>query len=112
MGKRKIAAMEKVEADLSYREDFQSQYHQYATFYQLFMQTPASADDNGIVSLRDLIDFVTHTAECYPSLTATFPDDLIKLLTLHHAVLESELREKVVSSLVLLRKKEIIDSSA
>ncbi|TKA63667.1 hypothetical protein B0A49_04309 [Cryomyces minteri] len=112
MGKRKVAAMEKVEADLSYREDFQSQYHQYATFYQLFMQAPASADDNGIVSLRDLIDFVTHTAECYPSLTATFPDDLIKLLTLHHAVLESELREKVVSSLVLLRKKEIIDSSA
>jgi protein SDA1 len=31
-------------------------------------------------------------------------------LTLHHAKLESELREKVVGSLVLLRRKDIIDS--
>lgn len=33
------------------------------------------------------------------------------ILTLYHADLESELREKIVGSLVLLRRKEIIDSS-
>lgn len=76
------------------------------------MRAPASSTDGGIVSLRDLIDFISHVADCYPEVTARFPEDLIQILNLHHAELESELREKIVSSLVLLRKKEIIDSSA
>lgn len=75
------------------------------------MQAPASADDKGIVSLRDLIDFVSHLADCYPDTTATFPAELIRMLSVHHLELEAELREKVVGSLVLLRKKDIIDSS-
>lgn len=75
------------------------------------MQAPGATDDNGIVSLRDLIDFVSHVAECYPTITAGFPDDLIQILALHHEELEMELRDKVVGSLVLLRNKEVIDSS-
>lgn len=74
------------------------------------MQNPTSADDKGIVSLHDLIDFVSHCADCYPDITKGFPNDLTNLLNLHHTVLESELRDKIVGSLVLLRKKEIIDS--
>ena len=77
----------------------------------MYIQAPASATDAGIVSFRDLIDFVAHLADCYPSLTATFPDQLIDILTTHHRDLEPELREKIVGSLVLLRKKDIIDSS-
>lgn len=76
------------------------------------MQAPTSTDDTGIISLRDLIDFVSHVSDCYPDITKTFPDDLTALLNLHHAELESELRDKIVGSLVLLRKKEIIDSAA
>lgn len=76
------------------------------------MRAPASTTDGGIVSLRDLIDFISHVAHCYPEITARFPEDLMEILRLHHAELESELREKIVTSLVLLRKKEIIDSSA
>lgn len=75
------------------------------------MRAPASTTDGGIVSLRDLIDFISHVADCYPAVTAKFPADLIQILAVHHAELEAELREKIVSSLVLLRKKEIIDSS-
>jgi protein SDA1 len=75
------------------------------------MASPGAATSTGIVSFRDLIDFVTHVADCYPKDTASFPDDLKTILTLHHATLESELREKIVGSLVLLRRKEIIDSS-
>ena len=74
------------------------------------MQAPTSADDQGIVSLRDLIDFVSHVADCYPEVTHGFAQDLIALLNQHHAQLEPDLRDKVVGSLVLLRKKEIIDS--
>jgi protein SDA1 len=75
------------------------------------MQSPSSSTSSGIVSFRDLIDFVAHVADCFPKETASFPNDLKEILTLHHASLESELREKIVGSLVLLRRKEIIDSS-
>ena len=63
------------------------------------------------MSLRDLIDFISHVADCYPGQVVDFPQDLIHLLSTHHKDLESELREKIVGSLVLLRKKNIIDSS-
>ena len=74
------------------------------------MAAPSSATDGGIVSLRDQVDFISHVADCYPDITRGFAQELIEILTLHHASLESELREKVVASLVLLRKKDIIDS--
>ncbi|KAI4135396.1 MAG: hypothetical protein LQ341_005883, partial [Variospora aurantia] len=96
----------------SYKEDFDSRYTQYESQRELFLQAPASATDTGIVSFRDLIDFLSHVADCYPTLTARFPEDLIHVLNLHHEHLEPELREKIVGSLVLLRKKEIIDSSS
>ena len=120
--KRKIAALEKVDADLaslqhkirndppSYREDFVSQYSQYASLLELFLQSPTTTDDTGIVRLRDIIDFVAHVADCYPDLTVEFPKDLFRLLELHHASLNSELRDKIVGSLVLLRKKGGITS--
>ena len=78
---------------------------------ELFMQAPTSATDDGLISFRDLIDFVAHLADCYPELTAKVPEQLIEILELHHAELESELREKIIGSLVLLRKKDILDSS-
>ncbi|KAF2119893.1 SDA1-domain-containing protein [Lophiotrema nucula] len=121
MGKRKVGALEKVDADLaslqyrcrrdpqSYRDDFQRQYDQYKTYLELFLQNPSSTDDNSLISLREQIDFVAHVADSYPSITATFPDDLIKLLG-HHEELEHETREKIVGSLVLLRNKDVITS--
>ncbi|KAF2148568.1 SDA1 domain-containing protein [Myriangium duriaei CBS 260.36] len=121
--KRKLGALEKVEADLpnlqakikrdppSYKEDFTNQYQQYHSFLTLFLQAPTSSDAQGIVSLRDLIDFIAHVAECYPTICADFPSDLINLLSKHHAELDPELRDKIVGSLVLLRRKEIIDST-
>ena len=155
MPKRKLAALEKVDADLyitlssfhmapltnsqsqppaqdpkgpyvslssspgyyiswwfrSYVEDFRAQYMQYENHREIFMASPTSATDGGIVSLRDLIDFISHVADCYRDITQNFPQDLIQILQEHHHVLEPELREKVVGSLVLLRKKELIDST-
>ena len=54
---------------------------------------------------------MAHVADWYPQRTAKFPKDLIDMLNAHHEELESELREKIVGSLVLLRRKDIIDSS-
>ncbi|GAB7327330.1 hypothetical protein MBLNU13_g11206t1 [Cladosporium sp. NU13] len=122
--KRKVAALEKVDADLpnlqhkirndplSYQQDFQAQFDQYASLRELFLQSPTTTDDSGVIRLKDLIDFVSHVADCYPRLTESFPKDLSSLLELHHASLDAELRDKLVGSLVLLRRKEIIDSTA
>jgi protein SDA1 len=95
----------------SYSEDFLNQYGQYQSQRDIFLASPTTATSTGIVSFRDLIDFVAHVADCFPSDTTSFPSDLKTILTLHHASLESELREKIVGSLVLLRRKEIIDSA-
>ncbi|PMD46114.1 SDA1-domain-containing protein [Hyaloscypha variabilis F] len=123
MGKKRVGALEKVDADLpnlqykirrdpkSYSEDFLNQYGQYQSQRDIFLASPTTATSTGIVSFRDLIDFVAHVADCFPSDTTSFPSDLKTILTLHHASLESELREKIVGSLVLLRRKEIIDSA-
>ena len=75
------------------------------------MAAPTAATDSGILSLRDLIDFVSHVADCYLEITKNFSQELIDIIKLHHTVLEPELREKIVGSLVLLRKKSLIDST-
>ena len=95
----------------SYKQDFEDQYRQYVSQREIYLQAPVSATDAGIVSLHDLIDFVAHVADCFPKETKDFPGELIEILTLHHAELEQELREKIVGSLVLLRRKDVIDSS-
>ncbi|KAL4934399.1 SDA1 family protein, partial [Aspergillus undulatus] len=123
MVKRKLGALEKVEADLpnlqhkirrdpkSYIEDFRAQHYQYESHREIFMAAPSSATDTGIISLRELIDFIAHVADCYPDITRDFGQQLIDMLSQHHQVLEPELREKIVGSLVLLRKKELLDSA-
>ena len=87
-----------------------NQYSQYEHQREILLQAPSSATDDGVVSIRDLIDFLAHVADCYPQDTAQFPQDLMHMLSTHHEELEPELREKVVGSLVLLRRKDVIDS--
>ncbi|KAJ5493575.1 hypothetical protein N7463_009662 [Penicillium fimorum] len=123
MVKRKLGALEKVEADLpnlqhkirrdpkSYIEDFRAQHYQYESHREIFMASPSSATDTGVISLRDLIDFISHVADCYPGICKDFPQQLIDMLMQHHLVLETELREKLVGSLVLLKKKDLVDSA-
>ena len=123
MVKRKLAALEKVDADLanlqnkikrdpaSYENDFLHQYMQYDNQRIIFLQAPASTSENAIVSFRDLIEFVAHVADCYKEQTKEFPSQLVEILSVHHAILEPQLREKIVGSLVLLRRKEVIDST-
>ncbi|KAL8869729.1 MAG: hypothetical protein Q9174_004053, partial [Haloplaca sp. 1 TL-2023] len=118
--KRKLGALEKLDVDLSSLQykirqdptgDFESQFSQYEVQRDIVLQAPGSVTDASIVSFRDFIEFIAHVSDCYPSLVKSFPEDLISLLSLHHEILEPELREKIVGSLVLLRRKEIIDSS-
>lgn len=95
----------------SYVEDFRAQHYQYESHREIFMAAPTSASDTGVISLRDLIDFISHVAPCYPDITKDFPRQLIDMLLQHHLSLEPELRDKIVGSLVLLRKKDLMDSA-
>ncbi|CAK7197991.1 Severe Depolymerization of Actin [Sporothrix eucalyptigena] len=124
MGKRKVAALEKIDADFaslqykirrdpkSYEDEFQRQYEQYVSQRDLFLTAPANASPDQTRAFHDLIDLLAHIADCYPEALRSFPEDLAAILTQHHAVLHPELRDKIVGSLGLLRRKDILDSPA
>ncbi|KAM7219208.1 SDA1 domain containing protein [Rhypophila decipiens] len=124
MVKKKVAALEKVEADLvnlqykirrdpqSYEQEFYDQWLAYDAQRQIFVSSPTTASSEDVTKFHDLIDLVAHVADLYPKVTACYPDHLKDLLNQHHAALHPELREKIVGSLVLLRRKEVIDSAS
>ena len=58
-----------------------------------------------------MIDLIAHVADCYPEDLAGFPNELKEILTQHHVELHRELREKIVASLLLLKRKDLIDST-
>ncbi|CAM1510503.1 Fc.00g008380.m01.CDS01 [Cosmosporella sp. VM-42] len=123
MGKRKVAALEKLDADFanlqykirrdpkSYQEEFLKQWEQYEAQREIFLVSPMTASAESVESFHNVIDLIAHIADCYKEETKTFSDDLKAILTQHHVILHPELREKIVGSLVLLRRKELIDST-
>ncbi|RDA85517.1 hypothetical protein CP532_2178 [Ophiocordyceps camponoti-leonardi (nom. inval.)] len=124
MGKRKVAALEKLDADFaslqykirrdprSYKDDFLRQWEQYESQREIFLSSPTTATADSVESFHNMVDLIAHVADCYPDETRTFPDDLKLILTQHHATIHPDLREKVVGSLVLLRRKDVIDSAS
>ena len=96
----------------SYKDEFLKQWEQYESQREIFNASPTTASTDSIKSFHDMIDLIAHVADCYPEETKDFPDDLKQILLQHHAILHPELREKIVGSLVLLRRKEVIDSTS
>lgn len=122
MVKRKIGALEKLDADLaslqfrvrsdpqSYAEEFQRQYAAYLSTKEVFLDNPANVTKDVSQDFHDKVDFIAHVSDCYKAETRTFPDELKEVLTEHHAILSPDVREKIVGSLVLLRRKDLISS--
>ncbi|KAH6679917.1 SDA1-domain-containing protein [Plectosphaerella plurivora] len=123
MGKRKVTALEKVDVDFaslqykirrdpnSYEDNFLQQWGQYESQREVFLTSPTTATPEYVESFQNLVDLIAHVADCYPQHAAAFPEDLKTILLQHHQVLHPELREKLVGSLVLLRRKDVIDST-
>ncbi|KAJ8607671.1 hypothetical protein MRB53_040134 [Persea americana] len=123
MPKRKLAALEKVDADLtnlqhkikrdpqSYTSEFQQQWLQYQNQREIYLANPSSSSTETTTPFKELLEFIAHVSDCYKTVTVDFPQHLIDILHKHHEHLEPDLREKMVGCLVLLRKKEIIDST-
>lgn len=88
------------------------QWGQYEAQREIFFMSPTTVAAGSVESFHNMIDLIAHVADCYPEETRTFQDDLKAIVSQNHETLHPELREKVVGSLVLLRRKEVIDSSA
>lgn len=95
----------------SYEGDFLKQYSVYQDMLELISKSPSSTSGETLECFRDLVDFVTHVAECYPRITADFPLQLTGLLIGQQDEMNLGLKEKLVASLVLLRKKRMLDST-
>lgn len=92
----------------SYREEFILQYRHYESQRDIFMSQPDGTESE---TFSELIGFMSQVASSFPDLTQDFPSDLARLLLKGHAVLNYDLREKLVQSLVLLRNKDVIPST-
>ncbi|KAI9889327.1 MAG: Severe Depolymerization of Actin [Vezdaea aestivalis] len=121
--KRKVGALEKVEGDLinlqykirrdpaSYADDFNRQYEQYLQKRELFDKSPELLNNTENESFMQVVDLVSHVAYCYKEKTASFPEELMQILREHHAVLKTEVQEKIISCLTMLRRKDVLDSA-
>jgi protein SDA1 len=88
------------------------QWEQYESQREIFFMSPTTASADSVESFHNMIDLIAHVADCYPEETRTFQDDLKAIVSQNHEILNPELREKVVGSLVLLRRKDVIDSTS
>ncbi|KAI2642198.1 SDA1-domain-containing protein [Xylaria nigripes] len=122
MPKRKVTAAEKVEGlatlqwklrrdPLAYQTEFVELWQHFDSARERVLADPQGVDSETLSTFREHVDLIAHCADKYPSITASFPDSLRDILTTHHASLDSTLREKIVTSLSLLRRKDVIDST-
>ncbi|KAI1349401.1 SDA1-domain-containing protein [Xylaria sp. FL0043] len=122
MPKRKVTAGEKVDGlailqwklrkdPLAYQTEFTELWQHFDSARERVLADPLGVDAESLATFREHMDLIAHCAEKYPDITATFPDSLRDILTTHHATLDPTLREKIVTSLSLLRRKEVIDSA-
>ncbi|GAP83743.1 putative SDA1 domain protein [Rosellinia necatrix] len=122
MPKRKVTAAEKTEGlailqwklrkdPLAYQTEFIELWQHFDSARERVLADPLGVDAESLTTFREHMDLIAHCAEKYPDITATFPDSLRDILTAHHATLDPTLREKLVTSLSLLRRKDVIDSA-
>ncbi|KAF9394975.1 Protein SDA1 [Podila verticillata] len=93
---------------LSYKEEFLQQLRHFESSRAIFELKPEELSTD----FQDLINFIAQVSPCYPEETKEFPDQIITLLSKHYQILNAELRRTMVSSLVLLRNREMISSTS
>ncbi|SCU79481.1 LADA_0B00958g1_1 [Lachancea dasiensis] len=97
----------------SYREEFLQQYSHYESLRDIFMLSAMenqSADDSNTTQFVELVGFVSQVCSCFPEETANFPNELKQLVLEYHRSLPFEVREKIISSLTMLRNKGVISA--
>ncbi|KAI5962505.1 SDA1 [Candida pseudojiufengensis] len=96
----------------SYHEEFLQQYSHYESLRDLYLENPTGADSNSTTEFIELIGFLSAVCNCYPKETSNFPQELKTILLQNHKDLTSELREKIIQCLTMLRNKDIITAES
>lgn len=68
------------------------------------------ADDSNTSQFVELVGFVSQVCSCFPEETANFPNELRQLVLEYHKSLPFEVREKIITSLTMLRNKGVISA--
>ncbi|AET40307.1 Sda1p Ecym_5569 [Eremothecium cymbalariae DBVPG len=104
----------------SYREEFLQQYSHYESLRDIFIMNSITdsagsghsggsfGDDSSIEQFTDLVGFVSQVSGCFSKETANFPNELKQLLLERHHCLPFRVKEKIITSLTMLRNKDII----
>lgn len=95
----------------SYREEFLQQYAHYQSLRDIFMLNSInneSTDESAMAEFMGAIGFVSQVCSCYPRETANFPNELKQLVLDHHKSLPFDVKEKIITSLTMLRNKNVI----
>ncbi|SCU99401.1 LAFA_0G23838g1_1 [Lachancea sp. 'fantastica'] len=97
----------------SYREEFLQQYSHYESLRDIFMLNALESQTTGDTNTKqfvELVGFVSQVCVCYPEETANFPNELKQLVLDYHRSLPFEVKEKIISSLTMLRNKGVISA--
>lgn len=113
----------------SYYEEFLQQYSHYESLRDIFMlngmsnsitnelgdviggeDLNAPNSSSSTAQLIELIGFVSQVCSCFPKETANFTNELKQLLLEHHKSLPFELKEKMITSMTMLRNKNVISA--
>jgi len=89
----------------AYLEEFRMQKRHFYSEFDIFKLRPTKNSDRFI----DLIDFMSHVAPSYKQECANLPTELLDLLENHASTLHPDVRAKLISSLILLRNRGLLD---
>ncbi|KAF7295200.1 Protein SDA1 [Mycena indigotica] len=89
-----------------YKEEFLLQYNHYNSIRRIFATNP----DEQAAHFRELVNFISQVATCYPKETADFPSQISTLLLENYGILSPDTRKTLVQNLVMLKNKEVITS--
>ncbi|KAJ4488284.1 SDA1-domain-containing protein [Lentinula aciculospora] len=90
----------------SYRDEFLQQWNHYNSIQLIFHLNP----DEHAQHFRELVAFIAQVATCFPKETVEFPSQISAILLESYGLLSPDTRKALISTMVLLRNKNVITS--
>lgn len=92
----------------SYTNEFLAQYRHFQAKLEIFSLSPAVNDSD----FASLVNFISHVFNLYPDIqdVSVFPQLLMTLLADFHQQLHPDVRKSMVSSLILIRNKNLLST--
>jgi len=89
----------------SYKEEFLMQKRHFDSELDIFKLRPTKESER----FTELVTFMSHVAVCYKDECALLPTSIMELLETHANILHTDVRAKLLQSLIMLRNKGMLD---